>query len=227
MYRWRLWDVSWVFLVLKVIVWHMEQRKIPGTRNLVLQQIWQQPIFIFDPSNCIEYAWEAWRCEIESCKPFKVVRVERGGLKVKRLLPTAVESPSYKICQGLNHYSMYLIKLKAPMNSSHQKIRKVCQNGISKQELPINVVLSDITGSTMNAHMLTLQGSKLPTNYLLPRQLLTCSAPQVDPFPLPNLTKLTWSCKEDAEKGRNFQQLFLLFSMRTEIMWVDYVSFQA
>lgn len=38
MYRWRLWDVSWVFLVLKVIVWHMEQRKIPGTRNLVLQQ---------------------------------------------------------------------------------------------------------------------------------------------------------------------------------------------
>lgn len=61
MYRWQLWDGSWVFFFLNVIDWHMEQRKTPGTRNLALRQIWQQPSFIFDPTNCIECTWEAGR----------------------------------------------------------------------------------------------------------------------------------------------------------------------
>lgn len=202
MYRWQLWDVSCVFF-LKVIVWHMEQRKIPGTRNLALRQIWQQPSFYLWSHKLHRICLRIPKVWDWILKPFKVVRVECGGLKVKRLKPTAVESSS--ILQNLSRLKsslLYLIKLKTPMrqemmmNSSHQKIRKVCQIGMSKQELPINAVLSDITGSTMNAHMLTLQGSKLPTNYLLPRQLLTCSAPKVDLFPLPNLTNLHEIAKE-------------------------------
>ena len=146
--------------------------------------------------------WDYW-----ILKPFKVVRVECGGLKVKRLIYTYCSWVS--ILQNLSRLKslLYLIKLKTPMrqemmNSSHQKIRKVCQFGMSKQELPINAVLSDITGSTMNAHMLTLQGSKLPTNYLLPRQLLTCSAPKVDLLPLPNLTNLHEVAKKMQRKQK-------------------------